>query len=66
MEIPGILRYPTMLGIAAMSLNITKLPRHRTMTPDGLRSPQFTHRMSSYGVVMAGVTVALCTYTENQ
>ena len=28
-------------------------------TPDGLRSPKFTHRKSSYGVVKAGVTVAL-------
>ena len=29
------------------------------LTPDGPRSPKFTHRKSSYGVVMAGVTVAL-------
>ena len=28
-------------------------------TPDGPRSPKFTHRKSSYGVVKAGVTVDL-------
>ena len=33
--------------------------RLHTITPDGPRSPKFTHRKSSYGVVKASVTVAL-------
>ena len=68
-----ILRYLTMLGISVKLLNITNtsgddpwwLRRRATshdytrFTPDGPRSPKFTHRKSSYGVVKAGVTVAL-------
>ena len=33
--------------------------RLHMIQPDGPRSPKFTHRKSSYGVVKAGVTVAL-------
>ena len=63
------LRYPTMLGISAKFLNITNTRktsgddlswlRRRTITHDSPRSPIFTHLKSSYGVVKAGVTVAL-------
>ena len=63
----NILRYPTMLGIAASFFYITKTPNtsrndpwwlrrratshdYSRFTPDGPRSPKFTHRKSSYGV----------------
>ena len=71
----GIAAYSTMLGIAARFLNITKTPKtsrddpwwlrrratlhdYTQFIPDGPRSPKFTHRKSSHGVVKAGVTVA--------
>ena len=74
-----ILQYPTMLGIAARFLNITKSPKtsrdapwwlrrretshdYTRFTPDGPRSPKFTHRKSSYGVVKAGLTMALASF----
>ena len=42
--------------MAATSCDVARL---HTIHPDGPRSPKFTHRKSSYGVVKAGVTVAL-------